>query len=155
MPTLLKLRFQYPIFLFLGSAVLESMQAAALLQCELHETRRDELDVCTRYSAGWNTRKSTRWTLDSRCAHTAAGRLVAITGPGPRPREQEIARVAVVAPSDVQQQRSAGPEDDSVTFNRVKMRVGVVFFEVSRIASTFSTGSFLAWSGLSWFERQC
>lgn len=70
------------------------------------------------------------------------------TGPGPRPREQEIARVAVVVPSDVRQQRSATPEDNSVTFNRVKMRIELAFFEVSRIASTFSTGSFLAWPGL-------
>lgn len=33
--------------------------------------------------------------------------------------------------------KSAGPDDSSVTFNRVKMRLDVVFVEMSRIASTF------------------
>jgi len=44
-------------------------------------------------------------------------------------------------------QRSAGPDDSTVTFNRVKMRIGVVFVEFSRIASTFS--EIRSWPGLA------
>lgn len=83
--------FQYPMFLFPRYAVLEG-DTSKLRYCNANSTRRAGCMYAVLCRT--NTRNLTTRRLYSRCAHVAAGRSVAMTGPGPRPREQEIARVA-------------------------------------------------------------